>query len=398
MELRPAAIGDAIRTGARNTWARLHGRELRVPAGLPAGAGYEWAPLTGLERFIPRNIAAKGTELLDLLPPGLVVKGAKLQNRLIGKGVHAQGTAGQAIARHPDGYRLNIISDFGSGLAEEATLARRLKADDRSIGVLNLGDSAYPSGRERDWARHYDPFMGDLDKPMFPLIGNHEVYAYTLEPYFRRFPKLGRQSFATRVGEDGARLHELVTDPRPSARPTYYVQRLPDDVDVIMLDTEQSLAPGSRQRAWADEALASSTARTKIIAGHRPAFASNSKAEARDIRAATQQLAERHDVKLVLNAHDHLWERANVNGVTYVTTGGGGAMEAPLMGPPKEWSRYRTDVHHMGDLEVTPDQLVVRGVRLDDGQVFDTVAVPRTAAAADAGRGARALTREAIAA
>ena len=36
-------------------------------------------------------------------------------------------------------------------------------------------------------------------------------------------------------------------------------------------------------------------------------------------------LLEEHDVDLVLNGHDHNYERLMVNGIPYVVTGGGGA-------------------------------------------------------------------------
>jgi hypothetical protein len=41
-------------------------------------------------------------------------------------------------------------------------------------------------------------------------------------------------------------------------------------------------------------------------------------------------LFERHGVRLVLNGHDHNYQRFDTAGITYVITGGGGASLYPL--------------------------------------------------------------------
>ena len=87
---------------------------------------------------------------------------------------------------------------------------------------------------------------------------------------------------------------------------------------------------------------------------------------------------ERHRVALVLNGHDHDYERfTSPAGVTYVVTGGGGQTVFPLLPcsdtPPEN---ARADQHHFTGVEVTANTLTVTAVDTD-GAVIDRAVLTR---------------------
>ncbi|HEY3241149.1 MAG TPA: hypothetical protein VGL92_16415, partial [Acidimicrobiia bacterium] len=80
---------------------------------------------------------------------------------------------------------------------------------------------------------------------------------------------------------------------------------------------------------------------------------------------------------LVLNGHDHLYQRfASAAGVTYVVTGGGGRELYPHTAgcnPPE--LRASAVRHHFTGVELFADRLVISAVGTDDS-VFDRVEIP----------------------
>jgi acid phosphatase len=84
------------------------------------------------------------------------------------------------------------------------------------------------------------------------------------------------------------------------------------------------------------------------------------------------------EVDLVLTGHNHTYERwTGTNGLTYVTTGGGGAGLYPSIperckGPGKV--AFTRTVHHAVRLTATPESLTLEGIGLD-GKAFDTVSI-----------------------
>lgn len=263
-----------------------------------------------------------------------------------------EGTAGAPIAEQPHATQFAVIGDFGEGSVEERRIAA-LVAGMRPSRVLTVGDNVYPTGREGDWQRGFDPpeLFGELVRrvPFMPALGNHDYYSYDLTPYFRRFPHLqGRAYYTWTSGE----------------------------AQFFVLDTEQRLDGASVQLAWLGAQLAQSTARTKVVYLHRPPFTSASVERTPSWRDDLHRVLSRHGVQLVLAGHEHSYERSHaIDGVTYIVTGGGGADLYPFRGPQPAWSAYRTMRHHFLRLALEQDRIIVRAVD-DRGKVFDTVAIP----------------------
>ena len=175
--------------------------------------------------------------------------------------------------------------------------------------VLHGGDMQYQSNPADTWNSFF-AFMQPLMRsaPFHVCIGNHEFDApeEATELYDRLF---------SGQGDTNARWHAVTYGP----------------VRILMLDSESGdLAdPQSEQVAWADDQLAdaASSGLIPIIAFHRPTY-SLSKHWRSDtaLRDSVHALALRHGVRIVLCGHVHGYERFVVDGVHYVTDGGGGAL------------------------------------------------------------------------
>jgi len=133
---------------------------------------------------------------------------------------------------------------------------------------------------------------------LWPARGNHEG---NLELFLKNFPALKGKSYYT-VRHDGIRF--------------------------IILDSVQSLKPGSEQYKWLAGTLADSLA--SIIIMHHPVFSSGANGDGLGLQQFLPNLLQKWNVKAVFCAHDHHYERSVFKGISYIVTGGGGA---PLREP-----------------------------------------------------------------
>jgi hypothetical protein len=93
--------------------------------------------------------------------------------------------------------------------------------------------------------------------------------------------------------------------------------------DLFVLDANRPT--DAEQSQWLEEALSSSQAAWQIAVFHQPAFSCSNHGSTPEVVQEWVPLFERYGVDLVLNGHDHNYQRFFSNGVTYVVTGGGGA-------------------------------------------------------------------------
>lgn len=276
------------------------------------------------------------------------------------------GTPGAPRPDRPGGYRVAVLGDMGEGSpAEDRNAAQALRW--APTHVATVGDNVYPLGREKDWARRFDPQFERLrmSSTWMPALGNHDYYSGDLTPYFKRFPHLAGQA--------------------------YYSWSL-GPAQFFVLDTEQRLDGASAQHAWLAAELARSTAKYKVLQMHRPMVSSRAGSIGRNIYGSLGPLLARNGVQLVLAGHEHGYERSTVlNGTTFMVAGGGGAATYGYPGKQPETSAVRGARHHHLQLSFDDTEMVVRAVD-DRGAVMDTTTVqPRAAAIADAAAGAAEL-------
>ena len=175
--------------------------------------------------------------------------------------------------------------------------------------IVHGGDIQYYDSRFETWAGWF-PAMKPLLQlgALQPALGNHEhetpdeLLEYSLR-YFGH-PTFGGDTQWYRYESGGIWFH--------------------------VLDTEQPIEPATAQGAWLTAGLAEVVQkpgfRASILVMHRPLVTCGPSAQNDEARKAYASTLVQYKVPIVFQAHVHGYERFEIDGVTYITTGGGGAL------------------------------------------------------------------------
>ncbi len=185
--------------------------------------------------------------------------------------------------------------------------------------VFTLGDNVYESGTATEFARCFTPSWGDpakrIMKNVRPAPGNHDYRSPGAAPYFAYFGeaagKAGEGYYSYKAGE----WHVVVLNSEIIVNPAF------------------SDAARSAQMAWLEKDLSASTALCTVAYWHNPRFSSGWHGSNRKLIPVWERLIE-HKVELVLNGHDHDYERFRpqtpegvvdtTSGLTQIVVGTGG--------------------------------------------------------------------------
>lgn len=291
---------------------------------------------------------------------------------------------------------------------------------------LIVGDLAYANGDQHVWDTWFDmiePMASHI--PWMPAIGNHEIETqlaaltgggtdswgdWGYDPYRTRFalPANGHDRFAN----------------------CFYAFRYAGVhfISIDNNDVNDEIAPnkgytGGRQRTFVAKELEKARQDPAVdfivVLMHQCAFSSSSKHGSDEgVRRAWGELFAKHSVDLVLQGHDHVYERTNVMkrtevvgsegpydidvGTVYVTCGNGGAVQEPFMPERPLWSAFRQDFK-VGTLTVRVEPDAPNGTRrlvlgeywaLDGSPIEENIVLERKkdvrAAVASAGDGSPA--------
>ena len=191
---------------------------------------------------------------------------------------------------------------------------------DRVAGIVfTTGDNAYPAGTAENFRDCYEPHWGRHRARTRPTPGNHD-YERGGTGYFTYFQD--------HAGPFGLGYYSYMAGPW----------------QVIALNSEIPLGPGSAQLQWVRSELAAAPTQCTMVYWHKPLFTSGPNGPNRDMRELWRTLYE-FDADLVLNGHDHLYERFGpqdpdgrfdpARGIRQITVGtGGGALYTPIMSAP----------------------------------------------------------------
>jgi Calcineurin-like phosphoesterase len=194
---------------------------------------------------------------------------------------------------------------------EQARVAARVGklVDQGADWFVPLGDIQYESGSLQAFREVYDTEFGQFKKFTQPIPGNHEYNTEGASGYF--------DYFGARAGspEQPWRTFEPV-----------------EGWQVLLLDSNceynGGCGPDSRQGKWIQRTLKASTADCVVAAWHHPLQTSGEYAGNADSAGRAQQLWSLVDAggaDLVLNGHDHIYERfQKLDGVQQFTVGTGG--------------------------------------------------------------------------
>ena len=209
------------------------------------------------------------------------------------------------------------IGDEGTASLVDSVL-RANAAANVETAVFTLGDHAYPMATDRQLRRCFTSSWGDSKKGIMklvrPSIGNHDYQAARGAPYYKYFGARAGEAFKGYYSYDIGDWHVVVLNSELAA--------------------EESRAAVVTQENWLKEDLASNRKLCTVAYFHRPLFTSAYRQGNQEMRAIWEILYA-SNVDLVLNGHDHHYERFlpqnpagvvdSVRGIEQILIGTGGA-------------------------------------------------------------------------
>jgi predicted phosphodiesterase len=227
--------------------------------------------------------------------------------------------------------------------------------------VVGTGDMVDDGYRQDQWQQFFD-VEGQLlrDNVYFPSVGNHD--------------RQGRGRTA-----DSYRAFFSVPDNGGDTERYYAFSYAA--VRFLVLDSNEYSFALSDQTAWLERELIAArqdpAIRHVFAVMHHPPFSISLHGGARDLRERWTPLFEKYQISAVFSGHDHVYERAEHNGIRYFVSGGGGAPLYPREPNPNpvdlEAVKKFERVFHFLRVAVTGNRVEVTGVRTD-GSVIETTA------------------------
>lgn len=213
-------------------------------------------------------------------------------------------------AQGADSVSFAVIGDYGLSGTAESNVASLVKGWYPEF-IVTAGDNNYPSGSastiDANIGQYYHDYIfpyggaygaGAASNNFYPVPGNHDWMAAGAQPYFSYFTLPGNE-----------RYYDVVRGP----------------VQFFMLDSDTHEPDGytssSTQALWLQGALASSTARWKIVVCHHAPYSSGS---VHGSTAYMQWPFREWGASAVISGHEHTYERVLQDSIPYFVNGLGG--------------------------------------------------------------------------
>ncbi|MBT4139362.1 MAG: hypothetical protein HOE48_15685, partial [Candidatus Latescibacteria bacterium] len=201
---------------------------------------------------------------------------------------------------------------------------------------------------------YFDPMRGLSEYvPIFPCLGNHERNA----DHYYNYMSVPNENKEVYYSFDYANAH------------------------IISLNSNSKDAPyqlGDAQTEWLIKDLkANQDKQWTIVFFHHPLFRCHPTRGISGQRWVWQPIFDQYGVDLVVNGHDHYYQRTYgignyvgkaKRGVYHLISGGGGAGTYPIT--PKTHAAARKEIHHVTVMDVQDDRIVGRAIDID-GNTFD---------------------------
>ena len=205
--------------------------------------------------------------------------------------------------------------------------------------VLNTGDLVHNGNREEEWFHFFNASSFIHNSTLFPVLGNHELYG---DYYFKYFST-----------PNNNRWYSFTSGP----------------IHCIGLDSNYRNVLRPAQLLWLIKDLRSNDAPFTIVFFHHPLYSSGNHGSVIYLRFLWGIFFQRHMVDIVINGHDHSYERGLVGDVNYVVTGGGGG---PLYDVGTSWWTIHAEkTYHYCLIEANESALSFQAIK-PDGTVFDS--------------------------
>lgn len=281
----------------------------------------------------------------------------------------AAGAAFTTAPLGPTAFTFTAFGDQGTdtgGLAQppiQPSMNTELARSFKPAFHVIVGDLAYANGDQSIW----DQWFGMVEPmarttPWMPTIGNHEIES--------QLDAAGASSGWGRWGYDPYRTRfDLPSNGHDDLAQCFYAFRYAgvhlvciDNNDVNDEVTNNIGYTSGRQQAWVEAELAAARVDPDVdfivVVMHQCAFSSSTKHGSDEgVRRAWFDMFRRHSVDLVLQGHDHTYERTHTMaadevvstgpihrtdaGTVYVVCGNGGAVQEPFHPVQPAWSAFR---------------------------------------------------------
>lgn len=220
--------------------------------------------------------------------------------------------------------------------------------------LLHVGDWVNSGDSELSWTNEYFPksyanILGMQSQlPISGCIGNHEGSGVLFKKYW----------------------------PYPFVANRYYWSFDYGPVHIAIIDQYVSYTPGSAQYIWLENDLATSDKHWKFIVLHEPGWsAGGGHPNNTSVQNYIQPLCEKYGVQIVFGGHNHYYARAEVNHVTHLTTGAGGA---PLATPDPGYPYLQATSKSLEFCKVKiQDNYLHIDVVTPNGSIIDTLDILR---------------------
>lgn len=241
--------------------------------------------------------------------------------------------------------RFSVIGDWGAGTADQARIAKRMCADRLTAPVsfiATVGDNFYNTGyaSSANWSNPMRCLI-NTGLPWRAAWGNHDLGGGTGTATALKSPK----RWYTITPSGAARL--------------------------IFLDSNQW--SNQSQLLWLKKVLQSEAGSTRpiIVLFHHPSRTAGTHAPVDGQRKLWEPLFLQYGVRLVLQGHNHNYERIQYKSITYLTSGGGGNMLYPCIRPAVGLKVCKS-IHQFLTVTATPTKI---GVRVIDssGRLIDAI-------------------------
>ncbi len=235
-------------------------------------------------------------------------------------------------------FTFAVIGDYGNAKRAPGpqNVARLVKSWDPEF-IATLGDNNYSRGAASTIDQNIGQFYCEF---IYPYYGTYCEGGPNKMNRF--FPTLGDHD---RIEENGNAYFDYFTLPNNEA---YYDVRF-DLVHLIFLDSNKRANTNHRseQRKWAKSVITSSTAKWKLVLFHHSPYSSGKNGSTNLMRWDFNQWG----ISAVISAHDHMYERLDIDGVPYFVNGLGGTTIREF-GDPLENSKVRFNDNH-GAMKIT---------------------------------------------
>jgi hypothetical protein len=244
----------------------------------------------------------------------------------------AAAAAGVAPPVAQDSLRFAVIGDTGTGDRPAIEVAQQM-AKARAVFPFELavmmGDNLYGRERPKDYESKFErPFKPLLDAGVkfYASLGNHDE---PTQANYKLFNMNGQR---------------------------YYSFKPRDGVRFFALDSNYM---DKRQLEWLEKELKGSGSEWKICFFHHPIYSSGKRhGPSEDLRALIEPLFVKYNVSLVLQGHEHFYERIHPqHGIPYFIVGGSAKLRSDGIGQSKITAKGFDEDRSFTLMEIVKDEL-----------------------------------------